>query len=63
MTSLVHRLWYGKGRPLAFLAPLAWLFRTVAEVRRRKAWEALAQPLPVPVVGPCSAYAGVAPGG
>ena len=50
MTSLVHRLWYGKGRPLAFLAPLAWLFRTVAEVRRRKAWEALAQPLPVPVV-------------
>lgn len=50
MTSLVDRLWYGKGRPLFLLTPLCWLYRAVAESRRRKALEAHAQKLPVPVV-------------
>lgn len=50
MTSLVDRLWYGKGRPLGILAPLSWLYRAVSESRRRKAWTARAEALPVPVV-------------
>ncbi|MFO7529885.1 MAG: tetraacyldisaccharide 4'-kinase [Marinobacter sp.] len=50
MTSLVDRVWYGKGRPLGWLAPLAWLYRTIADSRRRKAWELRDEPLPVPVV-------------
>ena len=50
MTSLVDRLWYGKGRPLLLLTPLSWLYQTVAEARRRKAVEAHAQKLSVPVV-------------
>ncbi|SHK44063.1 lipid-A-disaccharide kinase [Marinobacter antarcticus] len=50
MTSLVERLWYGKGRPLLILAPFSWLYRIVAEARRRKALDAHAQKLPVPVV-------------
>ncbi|SFR40629.1 lipid-A-disaccharide kinase [Marinobacter gudaonensis] len=49
-SSLVERLWYGEGRPLRFLAPLAWLYRTIAEHRRRAAWQAREASLPVPVV-------------
>ncbi len=49
-TSLVDRLWYGQGRPLALLTPLAWLYRAVSEARRRKAWHARNELLPVPVV-------------
>ncbi len=50
MSSLIDRLWYGRGRPLAFLAPLSWLYRVVSERRRRKAWEVRDEALPVPVV-------------
>lgn len=50
MTSLVDRLWYGKGRPLLALTPLSWLYRAIAESRRRKAVEAHTQTLSVPVV-------------
>jgi len=50
MTSLVDRLWYGKGRPLFLLSPLSWLYRAVAEARRRKAIKAHTHKLPVPVV-------------
>ena len=49
-TSLVDRLWYGQGRPLALLTPVAWLYRAVSESRRRKAWHARNELLPVPVV-------------
>lgn len=48
--DLVETLWYGHGRPLAPLAPLAWLYRAVAESKRKKALREAAQPLPVPVV-------------
>lgn len=50
MSGLVDRLWYGRGRPLGFLAPLAWLYRAVSERRRRAAWRARNEPLPLPVV-------------
>lgn len=50
MTSLVDRLWYGKGRPLLLLTPLSWLYHTIAEARRRKAMEAQTKKLGVPVV-------------
>ncbi len=50
MTSLTDRLWYSHGRPLWPLYPLAWLYRMVAEGRRRKAWQVKDEPLPVPVV-------------
>lgn len=50
MTSLVDRLWYGKGRPLLWLAPLSWLYRAVTEQRRRRAWNERHQSLPVPVI-------------
>ncbi len=50
MSSLIDRLWYGKSRPLWPLAPLSWLFQAVAASRRRKAWEARNEALPVPVV-------------
>ncbi|MCK0164650.1 tetraacyldisaccharide 4'-kinase [Marinobacter sp. S6332] len=50
MTSLVDRLWYGKGRPLLLLTPLSWLYRTIAEARRRKAVEVQTKKLGVPVV-------------
>ena len=42
-TSLVDRLWYGRGRPLALLTPLAWLYRAVS-VQRRKAWQPVTNP-------------------
>ncbi|MEC7816091.1 MAG: tetraacyldisaccharide 4'-kinase [Pseudomonadota bacterium] len=48
--DLIDRLWYQQRRPLALLAPLAWLYRSIAQSRRRKAWQALEQSLPVPVV-------------
>ncbi|MBE0484529.1 tetraacyldisaccharide 4'-kinase [Marinobacter sp.] len=48
--GLIERLWYQQGKPLAVLSPLAWLYRTVAESKRRKAWQARNEPLPVPVV-------------
>ncbi|EON92819.1 tetraacyldisaccharide 4'-kinase [Marinobacter lipolyticus SM19] len=50
MTTLTDRLWYSHGRPLWPLYPLAWLYRIVAEGRRRKAWQVKDEPLPVPVV-------------
>ncbi|MBU2955495.1 tetraacyldisaccharide 4'-kinase [Marinobacter sp. F3R08] len=50
MSSLVERLWYGSKRPLAFLAPLAWLYRSISETRRRAAWEGRNASLPVPVI-------------
>lgn len=50
MSSLVERLWYGSKRPMAFLAPLSWLYRSIAEARRRSAWEARDASLPVPVI-------------
>ncbi|MFP3978217.1 MULTISPECIES: tetraacyldisaccharide 4'-kinase [Marinobacter] len=50
MTSLVDRLWYGKGRPLVLLSPFSWLYRAIAEARRRKAMTAYTEKLPVPVV-------------
>lgn len=50
MSSLVERLWYGGKRPLAFLAPLSWLYRSIAEARRRVAWDARDATLPVPVI-------------
>lgn len=50
MTTLTDRLWYGRGRPLWPLYPLAWLYRMVAESRRRKAWQAKDEVLPAPVV-------------
>ncbi|WP_100639677.1 tetraacyldisaccharide 4'-kinase [Marinobacter salexigens] len=50
MSGLVDRLWYGKGRPLFLLTPFSWLYRSVAEARRRKATREYTQKLPVPVV-------------
>ncbi|WP_144822021.1 tetraacyldisaccharide 4'-kinase [Marinobacter piscensis] len=50
MTSLVDRLWYGKRRPLLFLAPFAWLYRYIAEARRRKAEKKRVSRLSAPVV-------------
>lgn len=50
MTSLIERLWYGKNRPLMLLSPFAWIYRAVAEARRRSAITARVQALPVPVV-------------
>lgn len=50
MTAWVDRLWYGKGRPLWPLYPLAWLYRFIAERRRRAAWKAKDTVIPVPVV-------------
>ncbi len=50
MTAWVDRLWYGKSRPLWPLYPLAWLYRFIAEQRRRGAWQAMKSPIPVPVV-------------
>ncbi len=49
-SDLVEKLWYDRGRPLAPLAPLAWLYRAVAESKRQKALKALRKPLPLPVV-------------
>ena len=50
MTVPVDRLWYGKGRPLWPLYPLTWLYRFIAEHRRRAAWQAVGSPMPVPVI-------------
>ncbi|MBL3556614.1 MULTISPECIES: tetraacyldisaccharide 4'-kinase [Marinobacter] len=50
MTALVDRLWYGGKRPLWPLYPLVWLYRAVAESRRRRAWQARDASIPVPVV-------------
>ncbi|MCM0611752.1 tetraacyldisaccharide 4'-kinase [Marinobacter sediminum] len=50
MTSLIDRLWYGKGRPLRFLTPLSWLYGSIAASRRRRAWDAKDESLPVPVL-------------
>lgn len=49
-SALIARLWYGSKRPLAFLAPLSWLYRRIAEARRRSGWEARDASLPVPVI-------------
>lgn len=48
--DLTDKLWYGRGRPLAPLAPLSWLYRAVAESRRNKALQSSRRALPVPVV-------------
>ncbi|WP_111496451.1 tetraacyldisaccharide 4'-kinase [Marinobacter bohaiensis] len=49
---MIQRLWYGAGRPLWFLWPLAWLYRWVSR-RRRRAYadghKASARP-PIPVI-------------
>lgn len=50
MSAWIDRLWYGKGRPLWPLYPLTWLYRFIAEHRRRKAFQALTSSIPVPVV-------------
>ncbi|KPP98912.1 tetraacyldisaccharide 4'-kinase [Marinobacter sp. HL-58] len=50
MTTLVDRLWYSGKRPLWPLYPLVWLYRTIAENRRRRAWQARDESIPVPVV-------------
>ncbi len=50
MTGLVDRLWYGRTRPLWPLYPLVWLYRAIAENRRRRAWQAREECIPVPVV-------------
>lgn len=50
MTTLVDRLWYGGKRPLWPLYPLAWLYRAIAESRRRRAWQARDESIPAPVV-------------
>lgn len=49
-SSRIDRFWYGQGKPLAILGPLAWLYRVVSESKRRKAWQARNESLPVPVV-------------
>ncbi|MCK7544196.1 tetraacyldisaccharide 4'-kinase [Marinobacter bryozoorum] len=49
MKDLTGRLWYGAGRPLWPLMPLAWLYRALASWRRTRL-TAGAEPLPVPVV-------------
>ena len=46
----VDRLWYGKSRPLWPLYPLTWLYRSIADHRRRAAWAAMYSPIPVPVI-------------
>jgi len=50
MTTLIDRLWYGRKRPLWPLYPLAWLYRAIAQNRRRKAWSVRHMALDVPVV-------------
>lgn len=60
MTNLVDRLWYGAGRPLWFLWPLAWLFRWVAGRRRHRA---LAQPLHAPLTVPVVVVGNITAGG
>ena len=50
MSAPVDRLWYGKSRPLWPLYPLTWLYRVIAEHRRRAAWQAMQAPIPVPVI-------------
>jgi len=50
MTTLVERVWYSGKRPLWPLYPLVWLYRTIAEHRRRRAWQARNETIPVPVV-------------
>ncbi|WP_148863031.1 tetraacyldisaccharide 4'-kinase [Marinobacter fonticola] len=52
---MVDRLWYGEGRPLWLLWPLAWLYRWIAR-RRREAYlsgrrDVSRPPIPVVVVG------------
>ncbi len=49
MADLTDRLWYGRGRPLWPLLPLAWLYRGIARWRRHRL-ASRARPLPVPVV-------------
>ncbi|UDL06879.1 tetraacyldisaccharide 4'-kinase [Marinobacter sp. CA1] len=54
MTAPVERLWYGQGRPLWPLWPLAWLYRSIARRRRLNARGEGANPSlsqPVIVVG------------
>ncbi|MBS3803396.1 MAG: tetraacyldisaccharide 4'-kinase [Oleiphilaceae bacterium] len=52
MTGWVDRLWYGSGRPLWPLWPLAQLYRRVAASRREKAQlDQASLPVPVIVVG------------
>ena len=50
MTALVDRLWYSGKRPLWPLYPLVWIYRAVAESRRRRAWQSRDESIPVPVV-------------
>jgi tetraacyldisaccharide 4'-kinase len=50
MTTLIERVWYSGKRPLWPLYPLVWLYRTISENRRRRAWQAINERIPVPVV-------------
>ncbi|WP_404362073.1 tetraacyldisaccharide 4'-kinase [Marinobacter sp.] len=52
MTGWVDRLWYGSGRPLWILWPLAWLYLWISRRRRRQALAARARlpPLSAPVI-------------
>ncbi len=50
MSELIDRLWYGRGRPLGFLAPFSWLYQAVSTARRRKAWDVRDDALAAPVV-------------
>ncbi|BES71126.1 tetraacyldisaccharide 4'-kinase [Marinobacter nanhaiticus D15-8W] len=52
---MVERLWYGEGRPLWLLWPLAWLYRWISQRRREAYREGRRQtsrpPIPIIVVG------------
>ncbi|WP_166265902.1 tetraacyldisaccharide 4'-kinase [Marinobacter caseinilyticus] len=52
MMGQVDRLWYGTGRPLWMLWPLAWLYQAIAGRRRKRALKANESepPLPAPVI-------------
>ena len=52
MTGWVDHFWYGSGRPLWFLWPLAWIYLWLSRRRRRQAIAARGQmePLAAPVI-------------
>lgn len=50
MSSRVDRLWYQSDRPLWLLWPLAWLYRAIANRRRRQFLAHPPSPLSLPVV-------------
>lgn len=60
MTNPVDRLWYGSGRPLWMLWPLAWLYRWVAARRRQ---QALVSPGSEPLAWPVVVVGNITAGG